>query len=155
MDHISYHVIDGRYDDSVFIEKSARSFEKAFCSKKAVQNYVFTDGFAVESVERRFAEDLEAAEEVCVYAKLPRAFRIPTPVGNYLPDWAIVFNKGTVRHIFSVAETKGAMESSELRPIEQAKIACAKKLFNEMFGGDVVYHEVDGYQSLLDIMNSI
>ncbi len=155
VDHISYHVIDGRYDDSVFIEKSARSFEKAFCSKKAIQNYVFTDGFAVESVERRFAEDLEAAEEVCVYAKLPRAFRIPTPVGNYLPDWAIVFNKGTVRHIFSVAETKGAMESSELRPIEQAKIACAKKLFNEMFGGDVVYHEVDGYQSLLDIMNSI
>mgnify|MGYP004548729311 CR=1 FL=1 len=155
VDHISYHVIDGRYDDSVFIEKSARSFDKAFCSKKAIQNYVFTDGFAVESVERRFAEDLEAAEEVCVYAKLPRAFRIPTPVGNYLPDWAIVFNKGTVRHIFSVAETKGAMESSELRPIEQAKIACAKKLFNEMFGGDVVYHEVDGYQSLLDIMNSI
>ena len=57
--------------------------------------------------------------------------------------------------IFFIAETKGTMESLELRPIEQAKISCAKKLFNEMSTSNVVYHDVDSYQSLLNIMNSI
>lgn len=78
--------------------------------------------FAEKSIERKFAEDLDATEEVCVYAKLPRTFQIPTPVGNYSPDWAIAFYEGKVKHIFFVAETKGTMESLELRPIEQAKI---------------------------------
>lgn len=55
-------------------------------AKKAIQNDVFTDGLAENSVERRFAEDLDAAEEVCVCAKLPRTFKIPTPVGEYSPD---------------------------------------------------------------------
>lgn len=67
--------------------------------------------FAEKSIERKFAEDLDAAEEVCVYAKLPRTFQIPTPVGNYSPDWAIAFYEGKVKHIFFVAETKGTMES--------------------------------------------
>lgn len=63
--------------------------------------------------------------------------------------------EGTVKHIFFIAETKGTMESLELRPIEQAKISCAKKLFNEMSTSNVVYHDVDSYQSLLNIMNSL
>lgn len=75
---------------------------------------------------------MDLAEEVCVYAKLPRGFQIPTPVGNYAPDWAIAFNNGTVKHIFFVVETKGTMETLNLRPIEQAKAKCAKKLFNEL-----------------------
>ena len=69
---------------------------------------------------------MDAAEEVCVYAKLPRTFQIPTPVGNYSPDWAIAFYEGTVKHIFFVAETKGTMETLNLRPIEQAKISCLR-----------------------------
>ena len=74
---------------------------------------------------------------------------------NYSPDWAIAFYEGKVKHIFFIAETKGTMESLELRPIEQAKISCAKKLFNEMSTSNVVYHDVDSYQSLLNIMNSL
>ena len=156
VEHISYNVLDGEYDSAIFTaEKAAQSFNKAFLARKAVQDYVFTDGTADKSVERKFAEDLDAADEVCVYAKLPRSFQIPTPVGNYSPDWAIAFYEGTVKHIFFVAETKGSMESLELRPIEQAKISCAKKLFAEMSTGNVVYHEVDSYQNLLDIMKSI
>ena len=116
---------------------------------------MFTDGSADKSKERVFAEDLEAAGEVCVYAKLPKGFHIPTPVGNYSPDWAIAFYEGTVKHIYFIAETKGTMESLNLRPIEQAKISCAKKLFNEISTNDVRYHDVDSYQSLLDIMGSI
>lgn len=156
VEHISYDTIEGEYDSNIFTaEKNTQSFDKAFLAKKAIQDYVFTDGSAEKSIERRFAEDLDAAEEVCVYAKLPRTFQIPTPVGNYSPDWAIAFYEGTVKHIYFVAETKGTMESLELRPIEQAKISCAKKLFNEMSNSKVVYHDVDGYQSLLNVMNEL
>ena len=156
VEHISYDTIEGEYDSSIFTaEKNMQSFDKAFLAKKAIQDYVFTDGAAEKSIERKFAEDLDAAKEVCVYAKLPRTFHIPTPVGNYSPDWAIAFHEGTVKHIFFIAETKGTMESLELRPIEQAKISCAKKLFNEMSTSNVKYHDVDSYQSLLNIMNSL
>ncbi|KIR03970.1 Type III restriction enzyme, res subunit:DEAD/DEAH box helicase [Lachnospiraceae bacterium TWA4] len=156
VEHISYDTIEGEYDSSIFTaEKNTQSFDKAFLAKKAIQDYVFTDGSADKSIERKFAEDLDAAEEVCVYAKLPRTFQIPTPVGNYSPDWAIAFYEGTVKHIFFVAETKGTMDSLNLRPIEQAKISCAKKLFNEMSTSKVRYHDVDSYQSLLDVMKTM
>ncbi len=156
VEHVSYNVLEGSYDRDIFTaDKAVQSFSKAFQAEKAVQDYVFTDGMADESVERKFAEDLDAAEEVCVYAKLPRTFQIPTPVGNYSPDWAIAFYEGTVKHIFFVAETKGSMESLELRPIEQAKISCARKLFSEMSTHKVVYHEVDSYRNLLEIMKTI
>ena len=116
---------------------------------------MFTDETADKSIERKFAEDLDAAEEVCVYAKLPRTFHIPTPVGNFSPDRAIAFYEGKVKHIFFVAETRGTMESLNLRPVEQAKISCARKLFNDMSTGRVKYHDVDSYQRLLDIMRSL
>lgn len=156
VEHISYNTIEGEYDSTIFTaEKNTKSFDKAVLAKKAIQDYVFIDGFAEKSIEREFAKDLDDAEEVCVYAKLPRTFHIPTPVGNYSPDWAIAFYEGKVKHIFFVAETKGTMESLELRPIEQAKISCAKKLFNEMSTSKVKYHDVDSYQSLLNIMKSL
>ena len=156
VEHISYNQIEGGYDSAIFTaEKSVQSFDKAFRANKAIQDYVFTDGSAEKSIERRFLEDLDAAQEVCVYAKLPKGFHIPTPVGNYSPDWAIAFYEGTVKHIFFVAETKGTMESLNLRPIEQAKISCAKKLFNEMSTSNVKYHDVDSYQNLLNVMKSL
>ena len=156
VEHIQYNQIEGGYDSTIFTaEKSSQGFEKAFRATKAIQDYVFTDGIAEESVERRFVEDLDIADEVCVYAKLPKGFHIPTPVGNYSPDWAIAFYEGKVKHIFFVAETKGTMDSLQLKPIEQAKISCAKKLFNEMSTSKVKYHDVDSYQNLLNLMNSL
>lgn len=155
VEHIRYDRIKGKYDSSIFTADNNINIERAMAVKKHIQPYVITDGTAKDSVEKKFARDLEGAIEVCVYAKLPRGFSIPTPVGNYSPDWAIAFNQGTVKHIFFIAETKGTMESLELRPIELAKIECAKKLFNEISTEDVVYHDVDSYQSLLNIMPSI
>lgn len=155
VEHISYDQIEGTYDTSIFTAEKHASFDKAYRAAKHIQDYVFTDGTAEKSVERRFAEELDGAKEVCVYAKLPKGFAIPTPVGNYSPDWAIAFYEGTVKHIYFIAETKGTMESLELRPIEKAKISCARKLFNEISTENVVYHDVDNYQSLLNIMNSI
>ena len=153
--NISYNQIEGQYDSSIFTSVKHVSVDNAYRAEKHIQPYVFTDGTANKSVERKFAEDLDAADEVCVYAKLPGGFSIPTPVGNYSPDWAIAFQPGTVKHIFFIAETKGTMESSQLRPIEAAKISCAKRLFNEISTDNVVYHDVDSYQSLLSIMSSI
>ena len=158
VEHISYDETGGTYDSDIFTaEKAGHSFEKAFLAKKSIQDYVFTDGYAADGMsgERKFVEDLDAAEEVCVYAKLPKGFHIPTPVGNYSPDWAIAFNEGSVKHIYFIAETKGTMESLQLKPIEQAKISCAKKLFNEISSSKVRYHDVDSYQSLLNIMGTI
>lgn len=156
VEHISYDKIEGTYDSTIFTaEKNSQSFDKAFRAQKHIQDYVFTDGTAENSVERKFAQELDNADEVCVYAKLPKGFAIPTPVGNYSPDWAIAFNEETVKHIYFIAETKGTMESLNLRPIEQAKIACAKKLFNDISTSNVRYHDVDSYQTLLNIMNSL
>lgn len=156
VDHITYtESAEEPYDNSIFTaSKGALDYEAAFKATKAVQDYVFTDGTAEQSVERRFVKDLDSAAEVCVYAKLPKGFSIPTPVGNYSPDWAIAFHDGTVKHIFFIAETKGTMDSLDIRPIEKAKISCARKLFNEISTDNVVYHDVDSYQRLLDIMTS-
>lgn len=156
IDHITYNQTDGSYDSNIFnAEKERIDFERAFKSEKAVQDYVITDGTAEKSVERRFAEDLDRAEEVCVYAKLPRGFKIPTPVGKYTPDWAIAFYEGTVKHIYFIAETKGSLESLQQRPIEATKIRCARKLFNELSTSNVKYHDVTNYQELLDIMKAL
>ena len=156
VEHISYNQIDGEYDSSIFTaEKNSQSFSNAFKADKAIQDYVFTDGLAKDSVEKNFAKSLDEADEVCVYAKLPRGFKIPTPVGNYSPDWAIAFHKGRVKHIFFIAETKGTMETLSLRPIEQAKISCAKKLFNSISTSKVKYHDVDSYENLLKVIEAI
>ncbi len=156
VEHIQYDKIDQVYDSTIFTkEKSSQPVSKAYQSSKSIQDYVFTDGYAEESIEKKFAKALDEASEVCVYAKLPRSFHIPTPVGSYSPDWAIAFNKGTVKHIFFIAETKGSMDSMNLKPIEKAKIDCAEKLFNDVSTSNVRYHKVDSYQTLLDIMKSM
>lgn len=154
VEQITYNQTDGSYDSTIFTAEKNTDFSRAYHAKKHVQDYVFVDGYAKDgkSIEHKFAKDMDLAEEVCVYAKLPRGFSIPTPVGNYSPDWAIAFNKGSVKHIFFIAETKGTMESLNLKLIEKAKIDCARKLFGNLSEADVVYEAVDSYQHLLDIM---
>ena len=151
VEHITYDQIEGSYDSSIFTaEKHGKTFDQAFHADKAIQDYVFTDGTAEDSVERRFVKSLDGSQDVFIYAKLPRGFSIPTPVGHYSPDWAIVFHEGVVRHIYFVAETKGTMDSLNLRPIEKAKIDCAKKLFTTMSNGMVTYDHVDDFQQLMN-----
>ena len=151
VEHIIYDQIEGSYDSSIFTaEKHGKTFDQAFHADKAIQDYVFTDGTAEDSVERRFVKSLDGSQNVFIYAKLPRGFSIPTPVGHYSPDWAIVFHEGTVRHIYFVAETKGTMDSLNLRPIEKAKIDCAKKLFTTLSNGMVTYDHVDDFQQLMN-----
>lgn len=159
VEHITYTPsAEEPYSKDIFnMSRASDEYTKAFMAKNAIQDYIFTDGTATDSIERRFAKDLDTADEVVVYAKLPkgpRGFYIPTPVGKYSPDWAISFKKGSVKHIFFIAETKGTMDSLQLRPIEQAKITCAKKLFNELSTSEVKYHDVDTYQNMLSVIDS-
>ena len=155
VEHITYNVTEGKYDSSIFTASKRSDYDKAYQAKRHITDYVFTDGIAEESTERKFAKDLDIDDKVVAYAKLPRVFQIPTPVGNYAPDWAIAFKKGSVKHIFFVAETKGSMENIELRKLEKAKIDCAKKLFNNVSTSNVRYAHVDSFETLLNVMKDI
>ena len=160
VNHIKYAPsAEEPYTQDIFnMSRASDEYAKAFKAKRAIQDYIFTDGTSADSIERKFAEDLDVADEVIVYAKLPRGprgFYIPTPVGNYSPDWAITFKKGSVKHIFFIAETKGTMDDLEIRPIEKAKIDCAKLLFNKFSTDEVKYHDVDSYQTLLTVMETL
>ncbi len=103
-------------------------------------------------------EKLDSSAEVVVYAKLPGGFLIPTPVGDYNPDWAISFKQGSVRHVYFVAETKGSLSTLELRPIEQTKIECARKFFDginrKMDPQQVKYDVVTTYGELMEIVGA-
>ncbi len=151
VDHITYEPTGQKFDNEIFtVNRPEGEFAKAYESKKNVQDYIFTDS----AIERTFAEDLDGAEEVVVYAKLPDGkggFYIPTPVGDYSPDWAIAFNKDSVKHIYFIAETKGSMSSMNLDKIEESKIKCASKLF-QGFKGDVKFGKIDSYGNLLTIL---
>ena len=151
VDHIHYHLTDGKYDSDIFTAASRADFDKAVETSKHITDYVVSDSKG----ERDFAHDLDEAEEVVVYAKLPRSFQIPTPVGNYAPDWAIAMQKGAVKHIFFIAETKGSLQSMQLNAIENAKIDCCTQLFNEISTDNVKYHKVTCYQDLIDAMTSM
>ena len=151
VDHIHYHLTDGKYDSDIFTASSRADFDKAYQATKHITDYVVSDSLG----ERNFAHDLDEANEVVVYAKLPRSFQIPTPVGNYAPDWAIAMQKGDVKHIFFIAETKGSLQSMQLNAIENAKIDCCTQLFKEISTDNVKYHKVTCYQDLIDAMTSV
>lgn len=151
VDHIHYHITDGKFDSSIFTAASRAEFDKAYQATKHITDYVVADSKG----ERDFAHDLDEASEVVVYAKLPRSFQIPTPVGNYAPDWAIAMERGDVKHIFFIAETKGSLQSMQLNAIENAKIDCCSQLFKDISDDNVKYHQVATYQDLLNKMTAI
>ncbi len=154
VNHISYYPMEDRFESDIFNE-SHKDFDsnKVFESKKAIQDYVFVDGNAKNgnSIEMNFAKQLEAQKDVKVYAKLPSKFYIPTPMGKYTPDWAIVFENDKSREIYFIAETKGSLDSLELRAVEKGKINCAKSLYNKE-GSKLHYEQVTKFD---DLYNSI
>lgn len=155
VDHIIYKEIEGKYDSEIFTaENKGKSFKEAFKAKKHIQDYVFTDGISEKSVERNFVEQVDNCADVIVYAKLPKGFYIPTPVGNYSPDWAISFKEGTVKHIYFIAETKGSLSSLQLKPIETAKIESAKILFDSLSNENLKYDKVDSFEYLIDLIGN-
>lgn len=148
--HITYDVMDEKYDTDIFTDPTikGRLGVNAMKAKRHLYDHVIYDS----TNELEFATELDSNKDVAVYVKLPDGFYISTPVGHYNPDWAIAFYEGTVKHIYFVAETKGSMNSMQLRLIEESKIHCAREHFKAISNNEVVYDVVDSYKSLLDIV---
>ena len=125
------------YKDEVTFEVSKRD-------KTIYDNFIPLDS----AVENRFAQDCESSDQVKFYFKLPCWFKIPTPIGNYNPDWAVVFEDDN--RIYFVAETKDTgtptVDMSKLRADEQAKIKCGAAHFR-LFP-DLDYQVVNCVRSL-------
>ncbi len=102
-------------------------------AKKSVYEQVVYDS---SGVERSFAEELEKNEAVKVYAKLPGWFKVPTPLGTYNPDWAVLIEKDGTERLYFVVETKSSLFTDDLRDREGAKIECGKAHFKALSVGD-------------------
>lgn len=150
IEHITYDVMNEEYGTEVFTDPTikGRLGVNAMKAKKHLYDHIVFDS----SNEQKFADELDMNTDVAVYVKLPDGFYISTPVGHYNPDWAISFYEGTVKHIYFVAETKGSMNSMQLRLVEEAKIHCAREHFKTISNGNVVYDVVDSYKTLLDMV---
>lgn len=153
VEHLAYDALEDRFDSAIFTENQTKQDLTHAGSKltKHIYDFVITDS----KIERAFVEELDTSREVAVYAKLPRGFFIPTPVGDYNPDWAIAFTEGSVKHVYFVAETKGSLSTLQLKGVEDAKIECARKFFaslNEKKGNDVKYDVVTDYSELMQLV---
>ncbi|SFK49620.1 type III restriction enzyme [Desulfomicrobium apsheronum] len=154
VERLSYDAVEDSHDIGIFTASQTKhDFTHAGNKlEKHIYDYVVTDS----RVERNFVKELDTSDDVIVYAKLPKGFFIPTPVGNYNPDWAISFKEGKVKHIYFVAETKGSLSSLDLRGIENNKIECARKFF-EMLNKkheekNLKYDVVTSFGKLMEIV---
>ncbi|THU38319.1 restriction endonuclease subunit R [Niastella caeni] len=149
INNIVYHKIEERHDAKTVFTNDKYALRNSELLKKHIYDYLTSDS----TIEADFAKALENSVEVVVYAKLPKSFKITTPVADYSPDWAIVFDKNKVRHIYFVAETKGSDSDLELREIEKLKIHCAERHFETISGGVVKFSKVSSYDKLMAIVN--
>ncbi|HBA4210666.1 TPA: restriction endonuclease subunit R, partial [Escherichia coli] len=154
IEHLAYDTLEDKFDLDIFTTgQSKQDLSKA---GNKLQNHIYDYVLTDSAIERKFVEELDTSKDVVVYAKLPRGFLIPTPVGDYNPDWAISFKEGSVKHVYFVAETKGSMSSLDLRPIETTKIKCARKFFDEInkkFAPEnVKYDVVDSFGKLMEVV---
>ncbi len=147
INNIIYSKTDKEYEDDIFtINNFNGTLSKNILEvKKHIYDYIKTDS----ENERTFANALESGE-ILVYAKLPGGFKIPTPVGNYNPDWAIVFDTDKFKYVYFIAETKGSMSSLQLRGKESLLIDYAKKHFEALGNTDVKYDVITSYQELIN-----
>ena len=154
IEHLTYDPVEDKFDIDIFSAgQTKQDFSKAGDKlKRHIYDYVITDS----GIERDFVKELDTCSEVVVYAKLPRGFLIPTPVGDYNPDWAVSFHEGSVKHVYFVAETKGSMSSMVLNEIEKTKIKCARKFFDEInrkyAPENVKYDVVNSFGKLMEIV---
>ena len=129
VDGIKYRRIgdDAYYCQELFEQEELKTYLKnAIPAQKSVFEYVVYDS---EGTEKTFAEDLEANEAVKVYAKLPAWFKVPTPLGTYNPDWAVLIDQDGEEKLYFVVETKSSGWWDDLRHHEGAKIKCGEKHF--------------------------
>ncbi|MDN5304940.1 MAG: type restriction enzyme [Fusobacteriaceae bacterium] len=154
INNIEYNLIDDSFSNDIFTINNFKGKleENTIEVKKHIYDYLQFDSI----VEKEFAKNgLEKGEQIEVYAKLPKTFKINTPIGNYNPDWAIVINDNNEKHIYFIAETKGSMESMDLRQKESLKIKYAQKHFEAINnylkskGKKVKYEHINNFDNLM------
>ena len=101
-------------------------------TKRSIYEHVVYDS----TTERDFADALEKDEDVVLYAKLPGWFKVPTPLGSYNPDWAVLINRDCTKRLYFVVETKSSLFTDDLRNKESAKIECGKAHFKALAVGE-------------------
>lgn len=132
VDGIKYQRIgdDCYYAQELFEREELTGYLKnCLESQKSVYEMVVFDS---EGVEKNFALELERNKAVKVYAKLPHWFTIPTPLGNYNPDWAVLIEQEGEERLFFVVETKGSLFPDDISGLEDAKIQCGGEHFKDL-----------------------
>lgn len=150
--HIKYNRLDECFDESkIFTEPDFKgNVGNTIPTDKHIFDHVIFDS----KIEESFAKDIDKRKDVAVYVKLPKSFYINTPVGKYNPDWAIAFEEDEIKHIYFIAETKGSMQTLDLREVESAKQKCAEKHFEAITTNQVKYGIVNTYEELYKIIKS-
>lgn len=136
VDGIKYQRIgeEHYYAQELFEQEELTGYlRNMLAATKSIHEHVVYDS---SGVERTFAEQLEKNEAVKVYAKLPGWFKVPTPLGTYNPDWAVLVEKDDAERLYFVVETKSSLFTDDLRDKEGAKIACGKAHFKALAVGD-------------------
>jgi len=136
VDGIKYQKVgsDAYYAQELFAQEELTGYLRNMlmdASKSVFEHVVYDSG----GVERTFAEQLEKNSAVKLYAKLPGWFKVPTPLGTYNPDWALLVEQDGEERLYFVVETKGSLFADDLRDLEAAKIACAEEHFKELAVG--------------------
>jgi type III restriction enzyme len=106
-------------------------------TNKSIYDYILYDS----GVEKKFAEELNSMRDVKYFIKLPYWFKVPTPIGNYNPDWAILKENGGV--VYMIRETKSSKDKLKLRIPESDKIRCGKSHFDALEVDYAVCSSVD------------
>jgi type III restriction enzyme len=112
---------------------------------------IYTHTVYDSTIEENFAIEFNRNEKVKLFTKLPKWFKINTPLGTYNPDWAVLWDDGVTSKLYFVIETKGTLSWEFLRPTEKGKIECGKKHF-EALGDDIRLEVANSYDSFVDVI---
>ena len=154
VDGIKYQKVgDGHfYAQELFADNELTGYLRNML--QGTQRSVYESVVCDSGTERTFAEALEANEDVVLYAKLPGWFKVPTPLGAYNPDWAILLEQGGAQRLYFVVETKSSLFTDDLRDKESAKIECGKAHFAALGGAENPARYLVA-TSLADVMKAI
>ena len=150
INNIVYHKTDAKHDSRTVFANSKEAMRNSELLQKHIYDFLTSDS----NIEKEFALALENSTEVLVYAKLPKSFYVPTPVANYSPDWAIVFDKEKHKEVYFVAETKGSISDLDLRGIEYLKMHCAEQHFAEVSNKEVHFKKIATYDELREMLTT-
>lgn len=150
-DGIKYEKTDEYYEqDLIFNDEGLFGYKDRNVIEAPSEKNIFDHVIYDSNIEKQFAEDAEFDDDVILYAKLPDAFKIDTPIGTYNPDWAVVLNTDSGEKLYFVAETKGTDNVNDLKGTERKKIFCGRKHF-EVIDSGIKYEVVKELKALKSI----